>query len=80
MDNLYAKNLFILILGYYFITNLGLRSICAIIENIKYNYYDTIIWKTKINNRIPEYKRQTKELKEYIRIHMYGKMYNNSID
>ena len=70
----------ILILGYYFIVNLGIRSVCAVIENIKYRLYDSVIWQSKINSRLPEYKRSSKELKEYIRNHLYGKMYTNSIE
>jgi hypothetical protein len=50
----------ILIMGYYFLVNLGLRSVCASIEMVKYTCYDTVIWKAKINNKVPEYKRQSK--------------------
>ena len=56
-QNVDVRNFMILILGYYFVLNLGLRSVCATIEIIKYTVFDTVIWKTRINNRIPEYKR-----------------------
>lgn len=57
IDNLYVRNFMILALGYYFAINLGLRSLCAVVEILKYTYYDTVVWKAKINSRVPEYKR-----------------------
>jgi len=79
-DNIYVRNIMILVLGYYFIINLGIRSVCATIENLKYRLYDSIVWQSKVKTRIPEYKRSSKELKEYIKNHLYGKMHKNSID
>lgn len=73
-ENIEVRNLMILVLGYYFIINLGVRSLCAIVENIKYRFYDSVIWQSKVNTRIPQYKRASKELKEYIRNHLYTKV------
>ncbi len=58
IDNVVVRNYMILAFGYYFVCNLGLRSVCAVLEYMKYYYYDTVLWKTKIRNQVPEYKRQ----------------------
>lgn len=57
LDNLTIRNYMILLMGYYFVANLGLRAVFATVELLKYTFYDCVLWRAKINNRIPLYRR-----------------------
>lgn len=60
------KNYFILVISFVFTANLAFKSTFAIINHLKYYFYERFYYDYKIKQRILEYTSRSKDLMKYI--------------
>lgn len=66
ISNPALRNYVLLSLGYYFTLILLIRTIGAILEFFKYYYVDKVIYLSKLNAKIPDYKKDSKKHLQYL--------------
>jgi hypothetical protein len=60
------RNYVLLSLGYYFTLILLIRTVGAILEFFKYYYLDKLLYLSKVNSNIPEYRKASKNHLNYL--------------
>ena len=57
---------FILVTAFIFTFNMLLRSVCAIIYNLKYYFYDKRLYNKEMVKKIGNYEKEGLEMREYL--------------